>query len=42
MNSIDPASSLSSSLVAGAMRQLENMSAEQSAQQPAASRAATW
>ena len=26
MNSIDPASSLSSSLVAGAMRQLENMS----------------
>ncbi|WP_300801201.1 hypothetical protein [uncultured Desulfovibrio sp.] len=36
MNSIDPASSLSSSLVAGAMRQLENMAAEQSAQQPAA------
>lgn len=36
MNSIDPSSSLSSSLVAGAMRQLENMPAEQSAQQPAA------
>lgn len=35
MNGIDPSSSLSS-LVAGAMRQLETMLAEQSARQPAA------